>query len=105
MSEKEITTIKRFARFYDIYCNSERFSESMKLVIEEEQSVFIAFNSFFEFAFEKTKRTHAVDLSERAEILYDYLVNIKKIEKNKAKEKVAGDFYSVEGRTDKLKFI
>ena len=105
MSEAEINTIKIFARFFDVYVNSEKFSNAAPLLILNEPSPFLAFNRFFEYVYQKTGRTYAIDLIDKTEMLYDYLVKIKREDATLVEEAVAKDFYSVKGRNEKLSFM
>ncbi|MGD9639247.1 MAG: DUF4080 domain-containing protein [Alphaproteobacteria bacterium] len=105
MTETEINKIKKFARFFDIYCNSEKFPNSMPLVWENEASAFYALNNFFNFVYNKFQRDYSLELFDRAEALFEYLTVNKKVLKSVAKETIAGDFYSVRGRKDKLSFM
>jgi hypothetical protein len=68
--------LKRFARFFEMYANRERFCDSLDQVMAVKPSPFQSFLAFSDWLWASTGREHALSLTRQYELLLDYLEQI-----------------------------
>lgn len=100
-----IQTLKRMARYFDLYYNNGKFPTSLPLLWKGVSSPFKAFKAFSEFLWTREGRTHKLPLARLAENLHDYLVIQDADERISVADAVTHDFRSRKGRYDKLAFL
>lgn len=98
LSFKDVQIMKRFARFWDIYYNSGNFKKSVKLIWQE-GSVFKNFYHFGLWIYTQTASTWQISLDRQSELLFNYLVSIKKIPAHKAAKDISQDILKLQGRS------
>lgn len=87
MSFKELQTIKKFARYWDMIANSGNFVKTTDLILgfkndSDAQSELSPFNEFMrltEWLFSKTHRTSAISRDKLVALLFEYLTTEKKL--------------------------
>ena len=89
--------LKRFARFWDIVYNSGNFIKTFKLLVKD-KSVFETFYSFSEWLYSQTFSTWQISLDRVAKFLFDFMVDIQKLEKQKVADILVEDILKVNGR-------
>lgn len=97
LSFQDLQNMKRFARFWDLFYNSSNFKNSIKLLWEGE-SVYKNFYSFSLFIYQKTLSTYQISLDRQVELLFNYLVDIKKVDKTVVAKRIIEDILRFEGR-------
>jgi radical SAM superfamily enzyme YgiQ (UPF0313 family) len=75
---EEIQIMKRFARFWDLYYNSGNFKKSLPLLYANE-SLFENFYAFSLWIFSQTKATYKISLERQTQLLFEYLLEVKKL--------------------------
>ena len=100
----QVQRLKRFARFFDLYYNSDNFPQSLALLWRTKDSPFEAFMALSDAIWTATGRTHEFPLSQLARLLYHFLIEHGTPE-SEAAAAIHGDFYRTPGRTDKLDFL
>lgn len=78
LSFESIQIMKRFARFWDLFYNSGNFKNTISLLWRDE-SVFENFYAYGMWIYNETKATHKISLERQGELLFSYLVDIKKL--------------------------
>jgi len=89
--------LKRFARFWDIVYNSGNFIKTFELLVKD-KSVFETFYSFSEWLYSQTFSTWQISLDRVAKFLFDFMVDIQKLEKQKVADILVEDILKVNGR-------
>lgn len=102
LSYKELQDIKRFARYFDIFYNSNKFAETIPLLWEISSSKFSAFMSFTNFIWNNYNQTHKISIQRQTEMLFNYL--IKTIDSKKVASKIFNDYINT-NRSDKIDYI
>lgn len=93
----EMQKMKRFARFWDLTYNSGNFSKTIHLLWKN-QSVYFEFKKFSIWIYDETQSTWQISLARLSELLFNYLVNIKNIDKKEVAELLIYDFLKIKGR-------
>lgn len=93
--------IKRFARYFELYYNMERFPRSLPLLWRTDPSPFAAFLALSDALWSATGRTHQLSLARLAEHLHRFLV-MRGIAAAEASSAIEADFRSRPGRHDAL---
>lgn len=73
LSFDTLQRLRRFAKFWDLFANSGRFSTSLPLLWEGERSPFEAFLAFSDWMGGEIGRSHSIALVSLAEHLHRYL--------------------------------
>lgn len=101
--------MKRFARYFELYYNSENFAESLGLLWRARPSAFEAFMALSDFIWARTGRTHELSLVNLARQLYEFLVQEAGGDAGAAAcaigEALNRDFHRLPGRREKLDFM
>ncbi len=93
----DIQIMKRFARFWDLYYNSGNFKTSLQLLWQDE-SVYENFYAFGVWIYTQTDSTWKISLQRQGELLFDYLSEVKKINKEAIADKMIHDMMKLKGR-------
>ncbi|MCK5295349.1 MAG: DUF4080 domain-containing protein [Alphaproteobacteria bacterium] len=101
----QIQRIKRFARYFDLYYNSEKFINSMPLLWKTEKSPFDAFMKLSDSLWETTGKTHQISFLRLVKHFYEFLVKAEKDDIETIKASLIKDYYKKPGRNDKLPFL
>jgi len=96
LSFEEIQTMKRFARFWDLYYNSGNFKQALPLLWPN-GDVFRSFYAFSIWIYNQTNSTWKISLERLAELLFNYLVQQGNEPKGLA-ELMLNDLLKLEGR-------
>ena len=103
MSEPEIDSMKRFARFWDLVVNSGNFIESSPLLWSTHTSAFEGFYAFSEWLYSELGRTHHIQLHELMVKTFHYLIDELRLDPGPVALAVAHDVHRTRGRkTPKL---
>lgn len=97
LSFNDIQIMKRFCRFWDLTYNSGNFKNSVKLIWQN-SSVFEEFYNFSEWAYSQTNSTYKISLIRLGELLFSYLVDIKKLNKKDVALNIYQDMMKLKGR-------
>ncbi len=97
LSFLDIGIMKRFARFWDLYYNSGNFKTSIRLLWQNE-SAYENFYAFGLWIYEQTDATYKISLQRQGELLFDYLSNIKNIDKQTVATYMLQDMMKLKGR-------
>ena len=97
--------IKRFARYFDLYYNSENFPESLPLLWRTRDSAFDAFMALTDGLWAATQQTHQFSLARLAEHLNRFLVESGIEDPRVIADTVKQDYHRLPGRKDKLAFL
>jgi radical SAM superfamily enzyme YgiQ (UPF0313 family) len=84
--------LKRFARFFEVFANRERFSRGLEAVIGLQASPFQAFLAFSDWLWARTGREHAFSLSRQYELLADYLAQAGALPREQLVGLLSADF-------------
>lgn len=90
--------LKRFARFWDIAYNSGNFVDTFELLVDD-GDVFGCFWDFSEWIYSQTESTWQIALNRFAKLLFEYLVDVKKLDKKTVADKIVFDIARVGGRS------
>lgn len=104
MSFETLMRIKRFARYFDLYHNSENFGQSMALFFEMTDNPFTAFMDFSDYIFKETGKTHKFALVKLVKLLFAYMT-AHGYDKEETSRCLQADFHRLPGRKDKLDFL
>ena len=94
----DIQIMKRFARFWDLFYNSGNFKTTLPLLWKNE-SVYENFYAFGLWIYEQTDATYKISLQRQGELLFSYLSDIKKIEKQEVANTMFDDMMKLKGRS------
>jgi radical SAM superfamily enzyme YgiQ (UPF0313 family) len=95
--------VRRFARYWDLVANSGNFVETTPLIWGD-ASPFDSFLRFSDWIYERTAQTHAIALSNLAEHLFRYLIEIAGRDPSQAAATMWRD-YTRGGRSDLPQFL
>ncbi|MEA1956721.1 MAG: DUF4080 domain-containing protein [Campylobacterota bacterium] len=97
LSFNDIQIMKRFARFWDLTYNSGNFKNSIILLWQDEQ-VYTSFYDFSSWIYTQTNSTWKISLQRLSELLFTYLVEIKKIVPEIVASNLLKDIMKLKGR-------
>jgi hypothetical protein len=97
LSFNDIQIMKRFARFWDLTYNSGNFKKSINLLWGE-QGVFENFYDFGLWTYEQTHSTWKISLERLGELLFTYLSEVKKLDKQDITHAMLDDMMKLKGR-------
>jgi len=98
LSFNDIQVMKRFSRFWDLTYNSGNFKQSIKLLWKNE-SVYKNFFAFSAWAYTQTDSTWKISLIRLGELLFTYLFEIKKLDKQSIANLMLKDMMKLKGRS------
>lgn len=94
---EDIQVMKRFARFWDLFYNSQNFHKSVVLLWQNE-SVFTNFYDFGIWIFTKTQSTWKISLQRQGELLFEYLTQVKQLPQQEVATIMLKDMLKLKGR-------
>lgn len=97
LSFDTVQIMKRFSRFWDLTYNSGNFKTSCPLIWEN-SSVFECFYDFSMWIYTQTNSTWKISLQRLGELLFDYLTDVKKLDKEKVAHTMLKDMMKLKGR-------
>ncbi|MDA3960974.1 MAG: DUF4080 domain-containing protein [Planctomycetota bacterium] len=65
--------LKRFARYHDVFVNSDRFAGAMAALMDTAASAFAAFDAFAQWVFAETGQDHAINQQRQYRLVMSYL--------------------------------
>jgi hypothetical protein len=89
--------MKRFARFWDLYYNSGNFVKSIHLIWDG-GNVYSGFYEFSLWVYENTSSTWQISLNRLAELLFNYLTEVKRHDTQKIADLLIQDILGFAGR-------
>ncbi|MGQ0635257.1 MAG: DUF4080 domain-containing protein [Planctomycetaceae bacterium] len=95
--------LRRFARYWDLVANSGNFTRSAPLIWHT-GSPFEQFLRFSDWLYRASGKTNGIALKRLAELLFDYLVSIARIDEFTAAQAIWRD-YRHGGRSDRPEFL
>jgi radical SAM superfamily enzyme YgiQ (UPF0313 family) len=95
--------LRRFARGWDLVCNSGNFVQTASLLWGE-GSPFARFLVFSDWLFEKAGRTHNIALLRLAQLVFTYLTEVLQQDRTLVAQKICAD-YTAGGRHDLPEFL
>jgi radical SAM superfamily enzyme YgiQ (UPF0313 family) len=93
-----VQRLKRFAKYFDIIYNRGHFDRFLPCITENEEP-FARLLHLSDWLYEKLGRTHGIALNRLAELLFEYVVMFKKIEKSEAANRLYFDFATARRRS------
>jgi hypothetical protein len=96
--------LRRFARYWDLLCNSGRFVSSAPLIWAGASSAFTAFLRWSDWLYHETGRRHGIALNRLAELLFQYLTSQLALQSDDVATALLDDF-SRQGRSDIPSFL
>lgn len=96
--------LRRFARYWDLICNSGNFVASRELIWHAEASPFWSFLELSDWLFAREGRTHGIALPTLSERLFEYLVDRKTLPEEQVAPILWQD-YTRGGREDRPRFL
>ncbi|MDY0115959.1 MAG: DUF4080 domain-containing protein [Sulfurimonadaceae bacterium] len=97
LSFETIQIMKRFSRFWDLFYNSGNFKKTISLLWNEE-SVFQNFYHYGMWIYGQTKATHKISLERQGELLFSYLIEVKKLKPQEVADVLLQDMTKLQGR-------
>jgi radical SAM superfamily enzyme YgiQ (UPF0313 family) len=91
-----IQKMKRFARFWDLTYNSGNFQKTVDFIFEDD--VFKGFFEFSEWIYTQTESTWQISLNRLSELIFNYLTEYKKYDKEQISNSILNDIIRVDGR-------
>jgi radical SAM superfamily enzyme YgiQ (UPF0313 family) len=95
--------IRRFSRYWDLVANSGNFIQSTSMIWGD-GSPFESFLAFSDWLFAQFGHTHGIALTQLAEKLFRFLVDVRKLPEQSAAETIWQD-YQRGGRSDRPAFL
>ena len=93
----QMQAMKRLARFWDLVYNSGNFRRTAPLLWED-GDVFAGFFGFSRWLYAQTLATWQIGLPRLSELLFDYLIEEKKMDKGRVADGLAADILVIKGR-------
>ena len=97
LSFMDLQTMKRFARFWDLTYNSGNFKRSVVLLWTNE-SVYKNFYDFSLWMYAQTHSTWQISLQRLGELLFTYLITVKKLDEDMVALEMLEDMMKLKGR-------
>jgi len=98
ISREEMESMKRFARYWEIYFNSREFLSTLPMLWADGRSPFEEFFKFGERIFTWVGRVSGLSVEERAAFLAKYLLETRRFPMQEIQTFLAGDFMRRPGR-------
>lgn len=96
ISFSQMQAMKRLARFWDLVHNSGNFRRTAPLIWDDD--VFAGFAAFSQWLYQQTLATWQIGLPRLSELLFDYLVQEKRLKKSAVADSLAADILVIKGR-------
>ncbi|MFV0626223.1 MAG: DUF4080 domain-containing protein [Alphaproteobacteria bacterium] len=98
----ELQDLKRFARYFDIFYNSGKFSNTMKHLLKTESDTSESFSKFSQYIWNTYNQTNKINIQRQTLILFEYLKD--KIALKRLAESLFTD-YTIANRSDRIDYI
>jgi radical SAM superfamily enzyme YgiQ (UPF0313 family) len=98
LSFKQIQQMKRFSRFWDLVYNSGNFSQSIKLLFDDDFDIFNRFMNFSNWIYSRTQSTYKIGLDRLQNLMFEYLTNIYNFDEKLVAQSIMDDIIKVKGR-------
>jgi hypothetical protein len=95
--------MRRFGRYWDLIANSGNFVQTTPLIWQD-SSPFKSFLALSEWIFQQTKQTHAIALTQLAELVFRFLTATNRVAPAIAARSIWQDYQRV-GRSDRPAFL
>jgi radical SAM superfamily enzyme YgiQ (UPF0313 family) len=89
--------MKRFARFWDMVYNSGNFKKTIRYIYQDED-IFSGFYEFSTWIYNQTQSTHKISQNRLIELMYIYLTDNKKYDKQQIAIVLADDLDKQDGK-------
>ncbi len=99
----QLQRIKRFARYFDLYCNSGNFPATLPLLWKTRPSPFDAFMRFADWIWARTSRTHQFPLEQLVRMLFLYLIEQEAGAAQEVAAALEADYHRIPGRRERLR--
>ena len=96
LSFEMIQKMKRFARFWDLAYNSGNFKSTVEYIFGDD--VFSGFYDFSEWIYTQTESTWQISLIRLSELVFNYLTEYKKFDKELIADSILSDIMRINGR-------
>lgn len=93
----EMQKMKRFARFWDITYNSGNFDTTVRMIFEP-NGCFDGFSEFTDWVYSRTVSTWQISLDRMCKLMYEFLTEIKGVDKKLVASAMINDITKAEGR-------
>lgn len=103
MSYGDLQLIKRVARYFDVFYNSENFPHTAPLIEKTAASAFAAWVAFSEFLWREYQQTYKISIARQTRMLFDYLGRF--IDKAELAQALDADYRLKIGRKDNIDYI
>lgn len=97
LSFNDIQIMKRFARFWDLTYNSGNFKNTLSMLWQDE-SVYENFYNFSIWIYTQTDSTWKISLQRLGELLFKYLLEVKKLLPQEVANNLLHDMMKLKGR-------
>ena len=98
VAAEDMVSMKRFAHYWDRFVNSGQFSGSIGLVWHEQESVYESFKDFSSWLFHDLGRVSHNSLIRLAEKLFEYLTEVRGLDRQSVGSRIAVDLKRTPGR-------
>jgi len=98
LSLNELAQMRRFARYWDLFGNSGRFTQTLPLLLGQ-SSGFDAFLHFADWLHAQTGKSHGLAYNRCVEDLFGYLVNARELAPSEVAQALAVDYWRVTQKT------
>lgn len=95
VSFEDMQRMKRFARYWEITHNSERFKQTMELIFGD--NLFVNFLAFSDWIYANFQMTHQISFRRLCEMIFEYLTAIKGFDPLFVAKTIANDSNSFNG--------
>ncbi|HNR31345.1 MAG TPA: DUF4080 domain-containing protein [Candidatus Hydrogenedentes bacterium] len=99
----QLQRIKRFARYFDLYCNSGNFPTALGLLWRTRASRFEAFMGLSDWIWTRTQRTHQFPLEHLVRLLFTYLTAQGVDPPETIAAALETDYHRLPGRRERLR--
>lgn len=99
---ENLQDIKRFARYFDIFYNSGKFIQTMKILLTTRETSYDSFIDFSVYIWKNYQSTHKISINRQTQILYQYLKD--KVPMIPLAETIYKDYLDAR-RTDGIEYI
>jgi radical SAM superfamily enzyme YgiQ (UPF0313 family) len=102
----QMQKIKRLARYFDLYYNSENFDNVIPFIWKvNPNSRFDSFMQFVDYIWGNYSQTHKISYIRQIKILFDFLIKKLPNEINMIAKAMYDDYHKKPGRKDRIDFI
>jgi radical SAM superfamily enzyme YgiQ (UPF0313 family) len=99
----ETNRMKRFARYFEVFRNGDDHPRALERLLGD--APFQSFLEFTDWLYARVGRTNKLALVERCELLFDFLVKLKRQAPQEVASTIVEDFYGDGIRSERLPFL